>query len=446
MIQLNPQKHSRARFWSLLAVLLALCFVRYALRINLPRTVLLVVAAVIMLAGDRDEVIAMCICCIPLHESIDLYYTLVIWVIIYAMRFSKSIRINLAIIPIFFMIVWELLHCVNASFSVMKFVANCAPLLPLAILLCTDSDGLDYDFIIRAYCATMLATSATLLIKLVHAADFNFVVAFANLQRLGQYTEETAEELAVVGGNINANSLGILCSLGATGLMQIWQAGRKKRWNPLLIILLLVFGALTSSRTYLVCLLLMAVLLIFSQKGGISRKLKLFGIIVAVILIALGVLYLVFPALVEFYIGRFQAEDLTTGRLDAMVIYHDFIVSNPTVMLFGIGLQDYAEKVIEIWRVMDNIPHNGIQELIVAWGVPGLIMFLMLWLVMVLRSRQCCAKQGLINYIPLLVILLKAQAGQMLSSAYTMLAFSFAYLSMCADLTATDPQALDETI
>lgn len=444
MKQLENEKHSRIRFWILLALLLGLCIVRYAFRVNLPRVVLLAVAITIAIVGNRDEIIAMCICCIPLHESIDFFYTIVLCVGIYAVRFPRHVRIGASIVPILLIFVWELLHCLGEKFSVVELVSNLTPFLPLLLLLCTDCDEHDYDYIVRALAVATAAISLALLVKVIYAADFNLLMAFANLQRLGVDTEETKKGTEILGSQINPNSLGVICVLAMTGLMQLRQAGRKKWSDMPMVLFLLVFGTLTSSRTYLACLAMMAVLLLISQKGSLAHKLKFLGAILIVTAIALAVLYLIFPTLMGYYAGRFQEKDLTTGRLDLMVKYHDFIMSNPKVMFFGVGLQDFLKKVLVIFRVAVHVPHNGIQEVIVAWGLPGLLLFVALWGAMILRSRKCCKKQGLINYIPLLVILLKAQAGQMLDSPYTMLAFSFAYLSMCANLITPEPEALEE--
>ena len=61
---------------------------------------------------------------------------------------------------------------------------------------------------------------------------------------------------------------------------------------------------------------------------------------------------------------------------------------------------------------------------------------------MIAMSKKHCKHQSLINYIPLIIILVKGMAGQMLNSPYTMLAFSYAYLSMCADLSPRDEQRI----
>ena len=81
------------------------------------------------------------------------------------------------------------------------------------------------------------------------------------------------------------------------------------------------------------------------------------------------------------------------------------------------------------------MPHNGIQEVVVAWGVPGLLFFIAMICVMVRRSREENTNQRLLNYLPFVVLLAKIQVGQMITSSYTLLAFALIYISLCADLT-----------
>ena len=42
---------------------------------------------IIAFLGDRHEIIALCICFIPMHESIDFYYAIVICIAIYFFKF-----------------------------------------------------------------------------------------------------------------------------------------------------------------------------------------------------------------------------------------------------------------------------------------------------------------------------------------------------------------------
>lgn len=444
MNQTNKKQSGHVRFYILLAMLLGLAFVRYSLQIGIPRELLMVMAVLIAMTGSRDEIIAVCLCCIPLHESLNLYYTLILCILVYAVKFPQDLRINPTIIPILLLVVWELLHCFGEDFSIVGFICDCTPLLVLAIFMCGGKKQFDYEFLARTLAITTAALCIVLLGRIIYQVGFDLVAAFSGIQRLGLTSEEGSRNAAsanvTVGSEMNPNTLGILCVLAATGLLQLRTAGCGRRSDTLLMIGLLIFGTLTSSRTYIVCLALMAVLMLFSQKGSLSEKLRFLGIIVLVLALALLVLYLVFPELLLYYYSRFQTENLTTGRMGLMGIYHRFILSDPEITFFGIGLHDLTDKVLNVYRVAQKVPHNGLQELVIAWGLPGLVMFLLLWIMMIWRSRQLCRKQTLLNYIPLLILLAKIQAGQMLNSAYTMLAFSYAYLSMAHDFRLGNPE------
>lgn len=434
MNQRMTKPHSRVLFYSLLAVLLGLCFIRNALQVNIPSQLLLAVALLMALLGDRDELIALCLCCIPLHTSLNAAYVLLFALLMCLVKFSGTIRFNLTIVPVLLMLLWELVHSFGEPFSPVSFVGISMPLLLLAVVMCCRK-GLDYDFLVRTLAVSIAAMCLSLLGRLVYLSNFNLAIALEGLRRLGLDSEETQGTLAVTDGQLNPNTLGILCVLAITGLMQLRNSGRSKGGDGALILFLLVFGALTSSRTYLACLAIMVVLLILAQKGTASDKFKLIGSLLLVLLAALLVLYLFFPELLEFYYRRFLAEDITTGRADLMTVYHDFIVSDPKILLFGVGLMGFEQKVLEVYRVSALVPHNGIQELVIAWGIPGLLMFAMLWIAMILRGRELARKQTLLHFIPLLVLLAKVQVGQMLNSSYTMMAFTYAFLSLSADIT-----------
>jgi hypothetical protein len=96
-----------------------------------------------------------------------------------------------------------------------------------------------------------------------------------------------------------------------------------------------------------------------------------------------------------------------------------------------VGLSNLGEKLVNIYRSAVNVPHNSIQEIVAAWGLPGLGMMIALFFMIVKESKQYGGRKILLNFIPLVVILVKSMAGQMISSGYTMLALVLAYLSLC---------------
>lgn len=431
---INGARH--LRFWCLIALLLSLIMIRYAFQIDIPRFVFLLIIGLIVLMGDQSEITAMIIACIPLHESIDFFYALVICTGAYVFKYFRQIHLGTNVILILLIIVWELLHCLRSTFSPVTFLSNIIPFIVLAALMASDAERVDYSFIVRVFAWVVFGASMTLFVRVLYFSGFNIPNAIAGLQRLGSDEHSGIENATVSGGQINPNTLGIVTVLASTGLMQIQRMNYGKKSDLVLMCTNIVLAALGASRTYLVCLALMILLLVFSERGGITKKAKSLAVLALTITFAILLFALLFPSNYEYYISRFMVRDITTGRDTLIMQYHRFIVTNPNVLLFGIGLQDYGDRLIHFFRVGENVPHNSIQEVTIAWGIPGLLLFVALYLSMYHDSFTRNRKMSLLNSIPLIIIIFKGIAGQMLNSPYTMLAFSYAYLSLCTDMTA----------
>ncbi len=439
MMKKKLEQKDHRRFWCLLGILLLLIMTRYSLQIDLPKAAFLAVIALIAVLGDQDEIMAMCICLIPMHESVDFFYAVAIIVGVYVFKYHNQIHFSTHVLLAFLTIAWELLHCFRSSFAVVELLTDIIPFIVLVVIMAANTESLDYAFIVRAFSWATLGCILVLFIRVLYFSDFNFLVALAGLQRMGEDTHSGIEDAAIEGGQMNSNTLGIITVLAATGLMQLRSKKVSKRSDTVLMCTMLVFAALGASRTYLACLALMILLLIFAEKGGIGKKLRLFAALLLAISVAIAAMAIFFPANLEYFVGRFLVSDITTGRDTLMALYHRFIVDNPDVMYFGIGLQNYGGRLMEHYRVAPTVPHNFVQEIVIAWGIPGILLFVGLFFNMIRGAVRKNRFIGLLNWIPLLIILFKGLAGQILTSAYTMLAFSYAYLSMCTDLTPEDP-------
>lgn len=431
------KEHSYARFWWLFSLLAAMIFVRYGMQIGIPRVLALIPIVAIALLGNQTEIIAICMCLIPFHESLDFYYALVLVIAIYVIRCYDRIKINASVFPAFLIVIWELLHCFNGDFSPRVLITSLTPTIALAIILCSDFTGLDYAFVVRTVAMAAVVTCLSMLAQVAWISRFNLNAFMLNLRRLGALDEASKDRLQITGGLVQTNSLGVICVTITACLLQLRAAAKNKRSDVLIMLTLLIFGTLTASRTFLVCLVLMILLVLMGQKRG-SKKIRYFAMATLATGFVLLVFVLFFPEQLEYYISRFFEKDITTGRDDLMIQYHRFITDRLHVLFFGVGLQNYGDKLITFYRVAPNVPHNCIQEIVVAWGLPGLALITLLILQLIHQGRRCNSNHKLLNYIPLIIILFKSVAGQLLTSNYTMLALGFAYLSLIQNLNVTE--------
>lgn len=432
-LKANKERPNK-RFWLLFSLLLATICVRYGLQIDIPRPVFLVLVAIIALQAEQAEIIALCMGLIPLHEALDFYYAIVICLVVYTIKYNRYIKFNFSMILVLVMLLWELLHCFTVSFSPVELVTSFVPLIALVIIMSSDITELDYAFIVRVLAISTAAICITMFLQIIWLSDFNLGATLINLRRLGALSETSKKALLISGAEVQTNSLGILSVIVISGLLQLKFIGKKKRMDNFLIFTALMFGTLSASRTFLACLLLMLLLTMMGQRSG-YRKLSFFAIMILAGALFIAVFWKLFPNQLEYFISRFFESDITTGRDTLMVKYHKFIADNPDVLFFGIGLQDYGERLTNVYRVARNVPHNSIQEIVVAWGIPGMLMIILLIFIIIRIPRKHKSHHRLMNYIPLIILLFKSMAGHLLTSGYTMLALSYAYLCLAQDFT-----------
>lgn len=429
----------RSIFYFLLTILCLLLVLRYAFRVDIPRMVLTLIVIAMAFLGDKNEILAISMACIPMHNAVDFYISIMACAIILVVKHYDQVRMGFPVILALVMILWEALHCWFFDFSPMTLATSLVPLVFVAVVLSVDLQDTNYAFLVRVMSFMACIMCFVVLANVVIRAEGDFSQAFSNLRRLGVLSEEET----LFGGDINPNSLGIINVLCMTGLLQIRTVGQKKKYDLFLIFILLLFGVLTLSRTFLVCLLFMFVLILAGQKKDWKRILRILAGAGAVCLVMILVTNWIFPEVISDFIKRFQVEDITTGRDSIMTQYHDYFVSHPVVMFFGVGMSDYAEKVVNIYHMSTHTPHNSIQEIIAAWGIPGLMMIALLLFALIYESKRYGRRKSILNYVPLLIILLKSMAGQLLTSTYSMLALAFAFMSLCQNFQLQETNESD---
>lgn len=427
------QVSRRSVFYILLAVLFVFLAVRYAFQIEIPRIVLTALVIVMALLGDRNETIAIAMGCMPMHQAIDFYIALIGCMCALIIKNIKRMRVDGSFVLILLMLIWELFHCFSSNWSPSMLVTAITPLLFVAVCLVIDFDNLDYSVIARTVASVAAYMGLLQIIFYIVRANGNLVQVFTTLGRLGSMSEENT----LIGGAINPNTLGIITVLGMTGLLQIQAAGLRKKTDIALFFVLLLLGMLTQSRTFLACLFLMFVMVLIYQRKDSKKVWQILGSTILICILIVLVMAWVFPGILEDFVERFKVEDLTTGRGRIMGEYHRFVIDNPKVMFFGIGLSNFNEKVLNVYQISSHVPHNSIQEIVVAWGIPGIVMMCLLIFMIIRKSAKYNEKKSVMSYIPLAIILLKCMAGQLLTSGYTMIAFVFAYLSLCQNFTPT---------
>ena len=131
-------------------------------------------------------------------------------------------------------------------------------------------------------------------------------------------------------------------------------------------------------------------------------------VILVVALLAFLSFTVLFENVAQAVLERFTAKDLGTGRGDLFRRYNNVIIQSPSNFLFGIGMQGILVKT-RIW----NSPHNGLQEIMVCWGLCGMILMTIFGINVYRRiSRYANRKPAVCYYFPLVVFFAIIQTMQ----------------------------------
>ncbi|MBE6596316.1 MAG: hypothetical protein E7641_01475 [Ruminococcaceae bacterium] len=411
-----------------MAVMVLAIFARNVFDLPIPVLIILAIGAFIALIGDRNEIIALIICCIPMSAAFQYKYLIFICILLYALKFMKDIRFSFVVFPLAFMMVWELLHAFEYAFSAYTFLRNFAELIFCAFLMMVLPQAhkkINYPMICRLLAITSVCMMSIVLLNLLKETNYNFEEIFFGTYRFGVGDADTKN----YGVNYNANGLGEIANLSILGLLQLVSIKKHNIFDYLLIIALTLFGVMTMSRTFLVCFALIFVMFAVSGTSTAVAKVKrIFGIILLVALLIILV-YQIMPDVFERFVDRFKVADITNGRADLLGFYGEHIASSFKHSFFGVGLQDYGVKVNNIYKTAMDVCHNGTEEVVVCWGIPGLMLFAW-FIVEMFRHKALGFRRCLANYMPLLLILVFVQAGQLISSGISLLSLSFAYVSL----------------
>ena len=82
---------------------------------------------------------------------------------------------------------------------------------------------------------------------------------------------------------------------------------------------------------------------------------------------------------------------------------------------------------------MIDVPHMGLQEICVAWGVVGVVMFgAVIWKIILTSKRYACGKRQIYQFMPLALTLVFTMSGQFLTSSRALMALTVSYVCLCA--------------
>ena len=437
-IEYTEKNKKHTLFWILMVGFMLLIYVRNVMAIEFPVIIFLAYACAMMLFADHDELMALAISFIPFSAAFQYKYAILILIAVYILKYHKNVKNVGAFIPVLLMLAWELLHGVFGVFSFVELLRGFAELIFCSLIFSLSNKKFDYGFIARIYSACVVFACLVALLKLLSAVGYNFETIFLDGDYRFGIVDRDAESYVM---NYNANALGFMCNLSIAGLFLRTKIKGANVIDVALIIASAFFGILTLSRSFVLCFIILMLMLMFTGGNSIYKTFKsvlVFGMAAVAIFL---ILYYGFPYIFDNIIKRFNEDDVTGGRSGLLVWYTEYVFSSPDRLIFGTGLQNVLDKVNLVSNIdAPFVPHNGTQEVVVVWGLPGLALLAYFIAVVIMESRKALERQTFSNYIPLILTLIMVQSGQLITAGTRILMFTFLYIILCTSFEKTKNQ------
>lgn len=412
--------------------LLGLLFVRNVLDISIPMSGILLVSVLPAFFASPSQMIAMALTFIPLGAGFQYKYALMVYVLIGIIRFGSQMHLSKLTYPLVLIIIWEMLHTLVGPMEMTELMRGFAEFIFLWFISCLKLTDLNIKMIARSLalavvgvCCITMYMQTTLVMGNVEEV---LTQRGDGTYRFGNENSDIDENFGL---NFNPNNLGFICNLAIAALLVLMRMRQSSIGDIVMLSLCGIFGSFTLSRAFLFCLTFLLISFVLISANSIQRRLTY--LVVLTMLIG-GVVWAIdafLPDVIKNFTARFQAEDISNNRVSLFGLYNYHIFSTVGYCLFGIGLQEFGEKLIHLYGPDTNVCHNGFQEIWVAWGLPGILLMLFWLKQLVDVSKRWAPHKIYFSYIPLLMILLYSQSGQFIRSNSVMLGLVLAYAVLC---------------
>lgn len=420
-------------FYLLLVILFAMFLVRDFGIINIHPLIFIFYTTFLFIVFDLSKSLSLIfiLCCVG--SAMQILYAILIGLLFILVKYYYKFRLNFNVILPGILLAWELLHVMIFNTSFNEYLRWSAGFVTIILLVSLKKDEIDFKILIKSFSITVIFTCFIILLDAIKFWDGNLVAMIENGYRLGRINEYPDMLFKMTG---NSNALGSLCNLALSCELVMfvgYNSHKEKILSLLRCILLAILGFTTLSRTFIVVFFAIFILFIFFFKCSVKKKLIFILSFFLTGIIALLAIYMISPEIIINFLERFSVEDISNGRIDGIKFYLKVLTENLDWFIFGIGTQDILSIIAERGYIWPNVPHNGVVEMLMCFGVIGSVLICFIFGMLlsdVLKNYRLNSKFNMILLIPMLILIIEMQAGQFFKNYDNIILFGLSYLIM----------------
>lgn len=348
--------------------LMSIVYARDVMMYPVSDTLLTLICFVPMVVLSYSDLVCFLFFLFPLTCGIPGYIMTLsfVFVLIKGRKLSRKQVLPLAII-----VLLELLTEGTLGFEVLTGIVSFLSFIALFFYFLNSYDDLRFD---RKQCIlwSSVGIAFTFIVIFVNMiSQYGFIGILSGSFRSGALGI-VDNDLEAMKGHLalNANSIAYYSICALTSLITCIRLYSEKILVSIIILVLLVVGFLSFSRTYILCLALFGVTF-FLGTNNHSRKIFL---IMTTLLVFIG--YFVFndyvAEIINVMINRSENGNIEEagGRTSIFSLYNKVWADNPFYLLFGCGVVDYRNTLH-----MTEAMHSGLQQIWICLGGTGLFLF-----------------------------------------------------------------------
>lgn len=272
------------------------------------------------------------------------------------------------------------------------------------------------EVIAKQYILSTLLALSFVIIREIKTLGLEYIMTY-NV-RFGANTEN------IMATNFNSNEMGLYAIIAISLALILFTYNKKVKYIVVAIILTLL-GLASISRTFMLVVILVWILYLLKEDVHIGTKIAIFGLFFMILVIIMATI----PDITEWIQSYFKQRSMESdGRGSLFSIYFDKQFSSIFGILFG-----YTSKYMKILQI-DTAVHNGLQEMIICWGVIGAIVGV-LWVLVMIKNvlREIMGTERtkyFCRWIPIFVFLLYIQVLQFFSQHNYVIIFAIALVGL----------------
>ena len=287
-------------------------------------------------------------------------------------------------------------------------------------------EKIDYNKAVLVYFIGSSVLCVIIIISTLATAPDNWIDLFAKgWFRFGNVQASETEGMTL---QVNANTLAYYSIVGISiGIVLL------QKYNSILMRILIgimmfwhfLAGIFSMSRTWIISIILIVVLLIFDSVKNGENFLSMI-LILLVIACIVSFLFNNNSAFLQGFLTRLTDSTMSSGggRIGILTLYWKQFFDNVRFIFLGTGVTQYREVL------GSNIAmHNAIQQIVVCYGIPGSIVFFIGMLTPVFKI----SKKPFIYWIPVIMTIVFIQTIQFVNPDTLMLPYIIAIFVLKAD-------------